>query len=206
MSDRTSGRRVRLSYANVIATLALLLAMSGGAIAATHYLITSTKQISPRVLRALRGRQGLPGRPGQGPAYAVYNDAGYSTTTITDQDVHSIATLPIPQGGSYVVSAKVEATVLGGGSSQALAECALVAHTTASPTGDDTDRTYAYVDTLGDEQVLALEVAHGFSGPGTVNLSCDQNGLFSGGTALRFDKAKIIATQVSSLTNTAVTR
>jgi hypothetical protein len=44
---------VRLSYANVVATLALVRAMSGGAIAATHYLITSTKQISPRGLKKL---------------------------------------------------------------------------------------------------------------------------------------------------------
>ena len=64
-------RRIRrhLTYANVAATLALVLAMSGGALAATHYLINSTKQINPRVLKQLRGRTGrtgLPGPPGVG--------------------------------------------------------------------------------------------------------------------------------------------
>jgi hypothetical protein len=54
--------RPRPHYANVAATLALLLAMGGGALAATHYLITSTSQISPRVLSQLRGRRG-PGGP-----------------------------------------------------------------------------------------------------------------------------------------------
>lgn len=54
--------RERLTYANVAATVALVLAMGGSAAAATHYLITSSKQISPRVLKELKGRQG-PGGP-----------------------------------------------------------------------------------------------------------------------------------------------
>ena len=50
--------RKRLSYANVTATLALVFAMSGGAMAANHYLITSTKQINPKVLKKLNGQDG----------------------------------------------------------------------------------------------------------------------------------------------------
>ncbi len=57
--------RAHLSYANVAATLALLLAMGGGALAATHYLISSTSQISPRVLSQLRGRRGPAGTRGK---------------------------------------------------------------------------------------------------------------------------------------------
>jgi hypothetical protein len=56
--------RRRLSYANVTATLALVFAMSGGALAANHYLINSTKQISPKVLKTLKGRAGATGRTG----------------------------------------------------------------------------------------------------------------------------------------------
>ena len=56
--------RKHLSYANVVATLALLFAMTGGAIAANHYLITSAKQINPKVLRRLTGRTGPAGAPG----------------------------------------------------------------------------------------------------------------------------------------------
>lgn len=56
--------RSRLNYANVTATLALFFAMSGGALAARHYLISSTKQISPKVLAALRGRTGRTGATG----------------------------------------------------------------------------------------------------------------------------------------------
>lgn len=44
--------RRHLSYANVTATLALIFAMSGGALAAKHYLVTKTNQISPKVLKS----------------------------------------------------------------------------------------------------------------------------------------------------------
>jgi hypothetical protein len=56
--------RRRLSYANVTATLALVFAMSGGALAANHYLITSTKQINPSVLKKLTGKAGATGATG----------------------------------------------------------------------------------------------------------------------------------------------
>ncbi len=64
-----SAVRARFTYANVVATLALVFAMSGGAYAASRYLITSTKQISPKVLKSLRGANGSNGIAG--PAGAV---------------------------------------------------------------------------------------------------------------------------------------
>ncbi len=65
MLGRTIGAiRARVSYANVVATLALVLAMSGGALAANHYLINSTKQINPKVLRKLHGARGALGPTG----------------------------------------------------------------------------------------------------------------------------------------------
>jgi hypothetical protein len=64
-----SSVRRRLTYANVAMTLALVLAMSGGAYAASKVLITSTKQISPKVLKQLQGKTGKAGTNGvQGPA------------------------------------------------------------------------------------------------------------------------------------------
>jgi hypothetical protein len=45
--------RRHLTYANVTATLALVLAMSGGALAAKHYVINSTTEINPKVLKSL---------------------------------------------------------------------------------------------------------------------------------------------------------
>ena len=56
--------RKRLTYANVVMTLALVFAMTGGAYAASKYLITSTKQISPKVLKSLKGAKGANGAAG----------------------------------------------------------------------------------------------------------------------------------------------
>ena len=50
--------RLRLSYANVVATLSPFFAMTGGAIAARRCLVDSTKQINPRVHKALKGAPG----------------------------------------------------------------------------------------------------------------------------------------------------
>ncbi len=65
-------KRMHLSPATVIAGFALVFAMTGGAYAAKKYLITSTKQISPGVLKQLQGKAGASGAPGaagaQGPA------------------------------------------------------------------------------------------------------------------------------------------
>jgi collagen triple helix repeat protein len=56
--------RERLTATNVALVVALLFAMTGGAYAAKKYLITSTKQISPKVLKALAGQTGRTGPQG----------------------------------------------------------------------------------------------------------------------------------------------
>ena len=60
--------RRRFTYTNVAMTLALVFAMSGGAFAASKFVITSTKQIKPSVLKQLQGKAGKAGAAGaQGP-------------------------------------------------------------------------------------------------------------------------------------------
>jgi hypothetical protein len=67
-----SAIRRHMTPATVIASLALVFAMTGGAYAAGKYLITSTKQISPKVLRSLKGASGARGPAGPaGPAGAA---------------------------------------------------------------------------------------------------------------------------------------
>ena|ERR1700722_8751764 len=56
--------RGRLTYTNVLLTLVLVFAMTGGAYAAGKYAITSTKQISPKVLKTLTGKTGSAGKEG----------------------------------------------------------------------------------------------------------------------------------------------
>ncbi len=57
--------RKRITFANVAMTLALVFAMTGGAYAAKKYLITTTKQISPKVLKQLKGNRGPAGPAGE---------------------------------------------------------------------------------------------------------------------------------------------
>ena len=70
------GIRKRVSYTNVVLTLILVFAMSGGAYAAGRYLITSTKQISPKVLKALAGKSGAAGPVGAAGSAGPAGPAG----------------------------------------------------------------------------------------------------------------------------------
>jgi hypothetical protein len=109
----------RPSPAAVLAGLALFVALGGTAVAAHRFLITSTRQIKPSVLRALRGAPGRDGPRGpagplgpsgpqgpQGPAGPV----SLSTLSIVrapdvlvrpQAEATSVATCP---NGSHVVS------------------------------------------------------------------------------------------------------
>ncbi len=54
----------RPSPATIIASIALFFSLGGTAIAAHHYLITSTGQIKPSVLKKLKGKTGATGAAG----------------------------------------------------------------------------------------------------------------------------------------------
>src|SRR5262245_1678495 len=79
----------RITYANVAATLALLFAMTGGALAAKHYLVNSVKQINPKVVKQLRGKKGpkgatgAPGAPGAPGAAGKEGPQGPGASEVT---------------------------------------------------------------------------------------------------------------------------
>jgi hypothetical protein len=68
--------RRHASFVNLVAIIALVFAMTGGALAAKKYLITSTSQIKPSVLKSLQGTRGPPGPAGAAGAQGAQGPAG----------------------------------------------------------------------------------------------------------------------------------
>lgn len=89
------------TLAGLFATFVLIAAMTGGAWAAKKYLITSTKQISPSVLKKLRGKQGPQGAPGQAGANGQTGAQGAAGPQGSQGDKGSSVTgTAIPSGGA----------------------------------------------------------------------------------------------------------
>ncbi len=113
----------RFTYANVTATLALVFSMTGGAMAAHHYLISSTKQISPKVVNALKGKTGKTGPAGalgaQGPqgaqgaagsavAFAYVGGVASAPTLSNAKNVSSVSRIgPGTTKGEYCITTSV---------------------------------------------------------------------------------------------------
>jgi hypothetical protein len=110
--------RRHLNYANVVATLALLFAMSGGALAAKHYLINSTQQINPKVLRRLRGHAGSTGRSGAPGAVGAQGIAGVNGSPGAPGANGTARAYGVIRSNGAIVEAKTRgltAKALGGG-------------------------------------------------------------------------------------------
>jgi hypothetical protein len=107
-----------LSYANVTATLALVFAMSGGALAMSHYVIEKTSQIKPSVIKKLKGHNGATGPKGAGGPAGPQGTGGPAgpagstgpagapnpnATTVNKQSVTPLFATAIPAGASVQV-------------------------------------------------------------------------------------------------------
>jgi hypothetical protein len=185
--------RKHLNYANVVATLALLFAMSGGALAATHYLVNSTKQINPKVLRRLRGKtgsagpqgptgsQGLTGIPGPGGAQGKEGTRGkegvegprgpsevyevhLSKPSATGQN-HTLTLSSLP-AGTYAIFGK--AGLIPTERKSGPARCELSAE-------DDSDVSSLIFTALGsgfEAAAITTQLTHTFPATGAVLMKC----------------------------------
>jgi hypothetical protein len=102
LSTITAALRRNLSTSVIVALVALM-ATSGGALAANHYLITSTKQISPKVLKKLKGkpgRNGAKGAPGAQGATGPQGAKGSDGTKGAPGDPGFSALSTLPSGAS----------------------------------------------------------------------------------------------------------
>ena len=121
LTRRDSGtQRKRMSYAGVVATLALVLAVGGGTAWAAHrYLITSTSQIKPSVRQALRGNRGYrgyrgyTGRTGTAAKGATGASGAAGATSVTEQI--ATGTVAASSSGSGTVSCPSGTRAVGGG-------------------------------------------------------------------------------------------
>jgi hypothetical protein len=83
------------SPAIIVALVALVIALGGTAIAASHYIITSTSQIKPSVLKELLGRPGAPtARAARVPGKAKVTS--YATRILTGDEPPAAVVLEIP--------------------------------------------------------------------------------------------------------------
>jgi hypothetical protein len=115
----------RFTYTNIALTVIVVFAMTGGAYAAGKYLITSTKQISPKVLKQLQGKTGPAGKDGaqgsqgpQGPAgpqgaageKGAAGAEGKAGASVTSKELTNKDTACNKEGGSEFTAAENKKT------------------------------------------------------------------------------------------------
>jgi hypothetical protein len=108
------------SPAVAIASVALFFSLAGTGLAASKYLITSTSQIKPSVLKDLKGKEGPAGQQGPAGAAGAAGAAGTFSTSNVTEVTGALASMCAYGGGSCDVGNSVAvcpagATVLSGG-------------------------------------------------------------------------------------------
>jgi hypothetical protein len=189
------------SPTSIIAVLALFVALGGTAYATKHYLITSTKQIKPSVLKKLKGKPGKNGTNGTNGTNGSNGAAG-AANGYTDQHPAAGTYIPLEEqptvvsvlnlpAGKYVVQADVhlEGFKIPGAS----VTCKLAGTTTPDEGVSELG--------VGANEVkhadLALSGALTLSGPGSVLVECTPSTLGKADAG-----ATMTAVQVTNLTST----
>jgi hypothetical protein len=184
--------------------------MTGGALAAKHYLINSTKQINPKVLKKLHGKpgpqgargiqgaQGTPGiqgpagaegQSGRGPVFLAHSEGvGFPLSSNAAEIVLSEV---LPAGSYSVTATLVPANV---GVSTAKTNCVFryEAGGKATVVGES-----ATVLAAGTRGTLALSETSVFASPTELDLACQTESILG---EYRFDR--MIATSVTSISRT----
>jgi len=106
--------RNRFGVPGVIAVAALVFAMVGGAYAAKKYVITSTNQIKPSVLKSLKGQTGPAGVAGTPGAAGAKGDPGAKGTDGVSVTSTGASGAECPAGGTKFTSASGTGKVCNG--------------------------------------------------------------------------------------------
>jgi len=206
-----------------IAVLALVFSMAGGALAAKHYVITSTKQIKPSVRKALKGRRGKRGPVGpqgakgekgdkgdtgpqgsQGPqgnegprgpsnGYEAFKD---SIGLLSTSSLATIGSLAVP-AGSYLVSAKL--MIANEGTARAKTTCELFNDLDGNKDRSEVTTEPIESTSYFGRAMVTLQAASSFSASTHWRVRC----IAELGTAeIRASWLKIQAIQVGSLSIT----
>ena len=168
---RNAGR-FRLSYANVIATIALFLALGGTSVAAKKLVVTgkniknntvTSKDIRDYSLQAKDLKKGLltsaAAPPLNSAAFQASRDAGPAGVA-PSQSYTTVASLSVAPG-AYVVFAKIDMQ----SDQQDSSRCRL----TAESAYDESNRG---LRANGTGEAHNLQLAHSFTAPGAFALSC----------------------------------
>jgi len=222
-SDR-GGPRKRLSYANVTATLALVFALGGGtAWAAHHYLIVSTNQIKPSVVKKLHGAKGAKGANGAngingtdgtngaagatGPAGPNGAVAGYFaqtsvTTAFTGGTGVSILTKNLP-AGNYVLNGN-ETFLAASTSASTQFEVSCTLSDSAAGTPTDTGvfeglTNFAVIVIATSQNSVYMTLAINTTAPSTAKIACSD--VSNGGNSYQVNNANAALSAIQTTTN-----
>lgn len=219
--------RKRTSYANIVATLALVLALGGGtAWAAHHYLIVSTKQIKPSVLKKLHGAKGARGASGAnglngtngtngavgatgptGVAGANGAVAGYFaqtavTTSFTGGTGVSILTKNLP-AGNYVLNGN-ETFLAASSSASTQFEVSCTLSDSAAGTPTDTGVFEGLTNIIvfiipTNSNSVSMTLAINTTAPSTAKIACSD--VSNGGNTYQVNNANAALSAVQTTTN-----